>query len=137
VSVAAGADVPAALQRELAGVCKACFSQDSGGRQSRSAVQREVRAPAPAHAPARLPACRRLPAGPGRAGCRSPAAGPLSAPLSSGLAPEGGARACLLAQVREAFVADLNPEGDTFPRTLGELSERLKVRRRHACLWGG
>ena len=69
------ADVPQSLKRELHGVCKACFSNDTVNRHSRNSKASVV----------------------------------------------------TIADYKDRFIHDLNPEAPGFPSTLGDLATKLKV----------
>ena len=69
------ADVPQSLKRELHGVCKACFSNDTVKRHSRNSKASVV----------------------------------------------------TIADYKDRFIHDLNPEAPGFPSTLGDLATKLKV----------
>ena len=69
------ADVPQSLKRELHGVCKACFSNDTVNRHKRNSKS----------------------------------------------------SVATIADYKDRFIHDLNPEAPGFPSTLGDLATKLKV----------
>lgn len=97
------AEVPQLLRKELAGVCKACFSPEQAAAASRAQQQQQQQAK-------------------GGAAAANAAANAAAANAAAAAA----AGNTVQRDLREAFVRDMTPDGPNFPKTLGELSEQLK-----------